>query len=83
MQTQINATQMQQGDVISFYGAEFTLGEVHSVHVGTEEEVYWAKGVTTNPPAEMLNDTYFFDAMTGEYSWQFQGNARRTLTKVN
>jgi len=83
MTTQINATQMQQGDVISFYGAEFILGEVKSCNVGTKEEVYWAKGVCLNPPTEMLNDYYFYDAATGEYAWQFQGNANRQLTKLN
>lgn len=82
MQVEINATEMQQGDVISFYGALFTLGEVHSCDVGTSEQVYWAKGICTNPPVEMLNDYYFYDNLTGEYSWQFQGNERRTLTKV-
>ena len=83
MNTQINAAQMKQGDVISFYGAEFTLGEVKSKNVGTEEEVYWAKGVCNNPPENMLNDFYFYDKNTGKYTWQFQGNSYRTMIKTN
>jgi hypothetical protein len=82
MTIQINATQMKQGDVISFYGSEFTLGEVHSRYVGTDEEVYWAKGICTKPSENMINDPYFFNAITGEYAWQFQGNSNRNLTKV-
>jgi hypothetical protein len=83
MNTQINATQMKQGDVISFYGAEFILGEVKSRNVGTEEEVYWARGVCINPPVDMLNDYYFYDPLTKEYAWQFQGNSYRTMIKAN
>ena len=83
MTTQINATQMQQGDVISFYGAEFTLCEVKSRNVGTEEEVFWAKGVCKKPSQQMIDAGAYFTDDRINYQWQFQGNANRTLTKVN
>jgi hypothetical protein len=83
MTTQINATQMKQGDLISFYGAEFILDEVKSTGIGTKDEVYWAKGICLSPSESMMNDTYFYDAITGECSWVFQGNANRKLIKLN
>jgi hypothetical protein len=82
MKQLINASEMKQGDVISFYGSEFTLGEVYSRYVGTNEEVYWSKGICTNPQKDMINDPYFFNAITGEYAWQFQGNSNAKLTKI-
>jgi len=79
----INITEMKQGDVIGFYGAEFTLGEVQSKYLGTSEEVYWAIGTCENPSDEMLNNYYFYNPMTKAYTWQFQGNSNVSLTKVN
>jgi hypothetical protein len=81
--TQINATEMQQGDIISFNGAEFILGEVKNSGVGTDKEVYWAIGVCNNPTKSMLNDSYFYNFKTKQCEWQFQGNAKRKLIKVN
>ena len=80
---QINATQMQQGDIISFDGAEFILGEVKSEGVGTQEEVYWAIGVCNNPTESMLNNNCFYNFKTKQCEWQFQGNAKAKLFKVN
>jgi hypothetical protein len=82
MKNQINATQMKQGDVISFYGAEFTLGEVFKSKCH-DDDTYYAKGICTKLSAQILNNNYFYNAITGEYSWTFQGNKLATLIKVN
>ncbi len=79
----MKATEMQQGDIISFYGAEFVLGEVKSRDVGTEEEVYWARGVCKNPSQQMIDAGAYFTDDGINYAWQFQGNSKRTLNKVN
>jgi flavin-dependent dehydrogenase len=75
----INATEMQQGDVISFYGGEFVLG-----HVSSKDGVYWATGVCKVPSDSMISSSaYFpFDPTLGGYTWQFQGNDQRYLFKV-
>ena len=85
METTINATQMKQGDVIRFYGAEFVIGEVYSRNVGTKDEVYWATGTTKTPSKAMLSvpSRYFPKNEAGEYTWGFQGNSFAHLTKVN
>lgn len=74
----INASQMKQGDIIQFYGAEFTLGEVFN-----RDGVYWSEGKSSNPSDAMLSAPYYFPKDdNGLYIWKFQGNELRQLTKI-
>jgi hypothetical protein len=81
--TQINATQMKQGDIIQFYGATFELGEVVGKVDRDADLVCAATGICINPSEAMVNNPYFYNALTGVYSWRFQGNKNATLVKVN
>jgi len=74
----MKATEMKQGDVIRFYGADFILGEVFN-----REGVYWSEGKTLKPSEAMLSAPYYFPKDdNGLYCWKFQGNKLRELTKV-
>lgn len=82
LKKQINASQMREGDVIFFEGAEFVLGEVNVSHYDNQLPVYYALGVCNDPSETMINNPYFYNAVTGRYTWVFQGNKRRMLTVI-
>lgn len=82
MEQTINATEMQEGDKIAYYGNIFILGEVKSAYVGTDKEVYWSIGICENPTKDILTNYYFYDTMTKTCKWQFQGNSKRQLAKI-
>jgi len=83
MENLIGANEMQAGDTIRFYGADFVLGEVTRWTGDDGLEVCRAKGVTENPSDVMLGDCYFYDNMTKQYRWTFQGNKFATLNRVS